>query len=578
MKQLTAISRLRAVPALLALLVLASSLLAGCGGAAGSGSAPDADSAPQATNTPNPDDADYDAAAGLIDKEVFGGTVLEETKDAGRAYLDETLFLGDSNTYRYMMYADESGQAFSGLDNTIGVVSMGAGAIPTLKCMQFKGQSGPVTMPQAVTIMQPRRIIICFGTNNLGGGTDSFIKSYKDGLAAIHKAYEYADIIVSAVPPLDQQRENGSLSMKQVDAFNAAIAEMCKEEGYKFLDTSEALKDPKTGWARKDYTLGDGVHLSKDGVTALFEYIRTHAYITEDTRPKPLKPVPKAEGVPPGLISQDPIAVRGARVPVEFVAGEGGSIQGEVSQKIKKGQSCSTVTAVPDEGWEFDYWTVSYGSAGGSPTLTFVVPGDADANGIVITAHFKRAHHDHDWQETERVEPSCYQKGTIRYKCKWCDERKEESIPATGEHLYDKTGKCTTEGCTAIRCPICGSKEHTHTEKKPCPNQCPVCGKSSLDGHTHVTACEICGATSHTTGGHPKCDFCGATDHTTENHPQPTCGICGLTGHTTETHPADPPPAETQDPPPETQTPPSENPDPPPETPETPSDEGTPDA
>lgn len=346
---------------LLAAALAAALLIGGCSNSAASSAA--ASSAASSTAA-NPDDADYDAAAGVIDKTAFGGTVLEETKDAGREYLDETLFLGDSNTYRYMMYADVSGKAFTGLDNTIGVVSMGAGAIPTLQCMQFKGYASPVTMPEAVALIQPRRIIICFGTNNLGGGTESFIKSYRDGLAAIHKAYEYADIIVSAVPPLDQQRENGSLSMKQVDAFNAAIAAMCKEEGYKFLDTSEALKDPATGWAKKDYTLGDGVHLSKEGVTALFQYIRTHAYITEDTRPKPLKPVPKAEGVPPGLISQDPIAVRGARVPVEFVAAEGGHIEGETSQKVKKGQSCSAVTAVPDDGWEFDYWTASYGSAG----------------------------------------------------------------------------------------------------------------------------------------------------------------------------------------------------------------------
>ena len=34
------------------------------------------------------------------------GTVLPQTADAGRTYLDETLFIGDSNTARYLMYAD----------------------------------------------------------------------------------------------------------------------------------------------------------------------------------------------------------------------------------------------------------------------------------------------------------------------------------------------------------------------------------------------------------------------------------------------------------------------------------------
>lgn len=474
--------RMRAACCLLLALALA---LTGCGGGDTPASSAASGEPASSSAASGPDDDDYDAAAGVIDKAAFSGTVLEETEDAGREYLDETLFLGDSNTYRYMMYADEDGKAFTGLGNNIGVVSMGAGAITSLKCMQFKGYSAPVTMPEAVALMQPRRIIIGFGTNNLGGGVEGFIKSYKEGLAAIHKAYEYADIIVSAVPPLDRQRENGSLSMKQVDAFNAAIAEMCKQEGYKFLDTSEALKDPDTGWARKDYTLGDGVHLSKEGVTALFRYIRTHAYITEDTRPKPLKTIPKAEGVPPGLISQDPIAVRGARVPVEFVADEGGKIEGETSQKVKKGQSCSTVTAVPDEGWKFSYWTVSYGSAGESATLTFTVPGDADANGIVITAHFARAECAyHDWEELERTEPTCALDGSAHYRCRVCAVEKTESLPATGLHNYNSSGVCTVCGYQAI-CTVCGQTGHLSTN---CPNKCPTCGKSLLDGHTHEPA------------------------------------------------------------------------------------------
>ena len=65
--------------------------------------------------------------------------------------------------------------------------------------------------------------------------------------------------------------------MKQVDALNSAIVKMCEEEGYKYLDSSQALEDPETGWARTDYTLSDGVHLSQNGVRALFDYIKTHA-------------------------------------------------------------------------------------------------------------------------------------------------------------------------------------------------------------------------------------------------------------------------------------------------------------
>jgi len=47
---------------------------------------------------------------------------LNFSQDAGRSYVDDTLFIGDSNTVRYTMYADDTGTAFSTLKNNIGVV------------------------------------------------------------------------------------------------------------------------------------------------------------------------------------------------------------------------------------------------------------------------------------------------------------------------------------------------------------------------------------------------------------------------------------------------------------------------
>ena len=365
----------------------------GMGGAAASSDPTSAGAlaAPSATPWEEPeDDKTYDASSGVIDTEVFTGTVLPKTEDAGEDYVKETLFIGDSNTVRYMMYGKAD------LSNAIGVTSMGAGQITGLKCVDFKGYSDFVTIPKAVEIMQPRRVVVSFGTNNLFGSVDNYITAYKQGLAAIVKAYPYADVIVNAVPPLDKLRQNTNLTMKQVDAFNQALVKMCEEEGYKFLNSSEALKDPATGWAKTDYTLSDGVHLSMKGVEALFEYVRTHAYITEDDRPLPLKKIPGRNETPPDLITSDPIAVRGQKtdntIQVEFVVSpaDAAVIEGQAIQKVAKGELCTKIDAVAKSGWKFSHWTAQpTGSCGGDPWLTFRVPGDADPlNGIVVTAHF----------------------------------------------------------------------------------------------------------------------------------------------------------------------------------------------
>lgn len=429
-------------------------------------------------------------------------TVLPQTPDAGRSYVDETLFIGDSNTARYMMYADETGTAFTSLKNNIGVVSMGAGAITTLKCEQFKGDSQMYTIPDAVAKLKPKRIIICFGTNNLGGSsTDAtgFISTYEKGLKAIVDAWPYADLIVSAIPPLDKQRENTNLTMTQVDAYNAALVKMCEENGFKFLNSSEVLRDSATGWARTDYTLSDGVHLSKTAVTAYFEYVRTHAYITEDRRPQPLGTIPTPDGVPANLISEDPIAVRGAKVPLEFVATHGGSLSGATSQLVKKGGTSSAVTAVPAEGFVFAGWTSSTGATYSSATIQFTMPADANAGGVVLTAHFTPDAHEHDYVLVPGSETAatCLNAGTAKYECSICGEVIEKETPALG---HDWDGGSRSGDQITYTCRRCGEKKtetvaHTHDYSTVVSDTPATCTSAEVI----VLECS-CGAQATTTG------------------------------------------------------------------------------
>ena len=412
------------------------------------------------------------------------GTILPETADAGRSYVDETLFIGDSNTARYLLYANETGTAFTSLNNNIGVVSMGVGSITSLKCEKFKGSSAMYTVPDAVAMLKPKRIIICYGTNNLSGSsTDAtnYIKTYLQGLQAIQTAWPYCDIIVSAIPPLDRQRENTNLTMTQVDAYNAALVQMCEENGFKFLNSAEVLRDDATGWAKTDYTLSDGVHLSKTAVTAYFDYVRTHAYITEDRRPQPLGSIPQPDGVPANLITSDPIAVRGAKVPLEFVATNGGKVSGSTSQLVKKGGTASAVTAVADEGFVFAGWTASSGGSYSSATISFTMPQNADAGGVVLTAHFKADAHEHEYVEVEgtKTAATCLKAGSAKYKCKICGEVVEKDIKPLGHDWDDGVQKgaeiiytCKREGCGETK--VEAAKATPSPSPTPQPTATPV--------------------------------------------------------------------------------------------------------
>ena len=225
----------------------------------------------------------YDATKNTIDQGEFSATVLPETEDAGQEYIDTTLFLGDSNTARMYRVFD-----FCSYDNAIGSVGMSARSLQNYACVKFSGYGSYVTMPQAVALMQPRRVIVTFGTNDLDPNYSaaSFAENYRAGLQAIADAYPAADIIVNAIPPLGRSHSNASLTQSQVDEYNKAIVEMCDANGWKFLNSAEALKDAATGYAKEGYVeSSDGIHLTRAAMEALFTYIRTHSYVTEDTRP-----------------------------------------------------------------------------------------------------------------------------------------------------------------------------------------------------------------------------------------------------------------------------------------------------
>jgi len=210
----------------------------------------------------------------------YDDVVIPKSTIEDKNYFRETIFVGDSNTEGLAVYNHLS------LQYVMGVTGMPINTFTTNRCMWFVGYEEPVTMPVAISMMKPRRIIMNFGTNNCGGTeTEDFIKMYKTAIKAVEKAYPYTDIIVAAVLPVAQQRDYPYITMQDIDSFNLALAEMCREIGYKFLNTAEVLKNPDNGFIKDEYIAKDGIHLSSEGFKTLLDYVDTHKHVMKDERP-----------------------------------------------------------------------------------------------------------------------------------------------------------------------------------------------------------------------------------------------------------------------------------------------------
>lgn len=205
--------------------------------------------------------------------------LLTETADAGTDYLNDTLFLGDSNTVRLYNNGLISLQQFCAKEGIGTQVALSEGIVT------FKKDSNHYTIPQAVAMMKPRRVVMTFGTNDTGMEVSDFIAHYTALIQAIQQSYPYTDIIVNTVPPVPADHSNyPHMDQAKIDDFNMALLDLCEQLGVRFLNSAEALKG-SDGYGVADYYTSGDIHLKSAGLKAVLNYLRTHALQTEDRRP-----------------------------------------------------------------------------------------------------------------------------------------------------------------------------------------------------------------------------------------------------------------------------------------------------
>ena len=306
----------------------------------------------------------YDSSEYQIDKN--SSAILAKTKDAGKKYVEATVFVGDSNTVRMNNYG------LITLDQFVGQEGMGVQSAVSTKCVAFKDDSTQYTIPDAIAKMKPRRVIVTFGTNNADGSMskDDFIKEYKNLLTAIHKAYQYCDIIVNAIPPIPKDHSSyPNMSMTTIDEFNQALVEMCQSEGYKFLNSSEVLKG-SDGYGKSGYFQDGDIHMRSDALKAILTYAREHAYETEDKRPaadQDATNIPKranTSGSSSTDTSSSGTSEQTFTVSYDVESSSSGTLsygnssgQTKLSFKVTDPNASYTITAVPASGYEFVKWS-----------------------------------------------------------------------------------------------------------------------------------------------------------------------------------------------------------------------------
>ena len=205
------------------------------------------ESAPKAAKSPKATGSSDTPAAGVL-------TALGKTKDRGEEYIASLTFLADHKNAAVVSYGADTGKVWLGED---GFVRMDA--LDTLT-VRFPGDGSTVVL---------------IGTDSLASvDRDTFISRYEQFIQTILSQSPETKIICCSLSSVTISYV-GDLTAARINEANEWLQTVCTDLPVWYADTASAVC--KDGVLLDEYASSDGISLNGAGVSAVFEYLRTHA-------------------------------------------------------------------------------------------------------------------------------------------------------------------------------------------------------------------------------------------------------------------------------------------------------------
>jgi|GEM_PF-3808566 len=223
----------------------------------------------------------------LLDDLAFGR--VPEGEEVDPAWFDDAAFVGDSVSVMLEYYNNAhhtlGHPAFFCAESLSPRNAMnvppGSERLPEWP----KGSGEHPSLPDGIAASGAGKVYFMLGMNSISGGVDNARDDLVTLVGSIRERSPEAAILIQSVTPMtaDSPRADDVLNNRTIRAYNLAMAQVCREQGWYYIDVSEAMADEQ-GFLRADYS-GDkamGIHLNFTGAAAWADYLRTH--VPEDLR------------------------------------------------------------------------------------------------------------------------------------------------------------------------------------------------------------------------------------------------------------------------------------------------------
>lgn len=196
---------------------------------------------------------------------------VPESASVGLPYFGDALFIGDSRTEGFMMYAE--------VNNATYYTYKGL-SVDTVATKEFiPGPDGSKqTVMDALKNRQFAKVYVMLGVNELGWAYPNiFIERYGRLIDAVKANNPGAIVYVQSILPVSQVKAGDAVyNNENINKFNALIQAMVQEKQVYYVNPAEAVM--QDGWLAADAAT-DGVHLNKKYCIIWRDYLMTHTVL-----------------------------------------------------------------------------------------------------------------------------------------------------------------------------------------------------------------------------------------------------------------------------------------------------------
>ena len=188
--------------------------------------------------------------------------------DVDESYFDDAVFIGDSRV--------EGLELYSGLNNTTFYAVQGLTIFGLMGHEYAKVGDSTVSLREALSRKQFKKIYIMVGVNELGTWTDTFTDAYKEAIDEIRELQPGAVIFIQGIMYVsdDYSKAHDIVNNDNIIDKNNHIAALANGVDIFYLDMNPAITDD-SGYLDPDLTW-DGVHLQAQYYSLWVDFLKSH--------------------------------------------------------------------------------------------------------------------------------------------------------------------------------------------------------------------------------------------------------------------------------------------------------------